>query len=93
MTKELNLQIPDSLYNSLTIKAKVQSVSLEALCLSLLQGEESGLENLVEPSLYSYMANGELRLEIQKVLQSGLPSAEIKKRVQNLKNQISRCIR
>lgn len=92
MTKELNLQIPDSLFTSLERRAKVQSVSLEALCISLLGGSE--LEgNLVDPSLYPHMAHGQLRSEMQKVLQSGLSQEEVKKRVHNLKMQITRCIR
>lgn len=93
MTKELNLQLPDSLFNSLQTRANEQSVSLEALCLSLLQGKDDTSLSLVEPSLYFYLANGDLRKEIQRVLESHLPEEEKKKRVRGLKNQLSRCIR
>jgi hypothetical protein len=93
MTKELKLHLPDSLFNSLQTRAKEQSVSLEALCLSLIQDKESINLGLVEPSLYFYLANGDLRKEIQKVLESHLPEEEKKKRVKGLKNQLSRCIR
>ena len=89
MNKELNLQIPDSLFNSLERRAEGRGVSLEALCLSLL---ESG-EKLVEPTLYPSMANGELRMEINRVLNSSLPREEIKKRVRTLETQITRFIK
>lgn len=93
MAKEVNLQIPDSLFLSLANKAKVQGVSIETLCLSLLAEESFESEPLVEPIFYSYMANGELRKEMQKVLQSSLPASEVRKRIQGIKVQISRCIR
>lgn len=89
MNKEVNLQVPDSLYQSLELRAKGQGVSIEALCLSLLEG----VGKLVEPTLYTSLANMELRTEIQKVLNSGLPSDEKRKRVRNLENQITRFIK
>jgi hypothetical protein len=89
MSKELNLQIPDSLFNSLEMRAKGQGVSIEALCLSLLDGGGK----LVEPILYSSMANGELRAEIGRVLGSSLPKEEIRKRVRTLETQITRFIK
>ena len=89
--KEIKLQVSDSLLASLENRAKRQGVSIEALCLSLLWDNE-GCE-LVNPALYISMANGELRQEIQKVLQSDLPEVEIRRRVRNLETQITRFIR
>lgn len=89
MNKEIKLQIPDSLYLSLDSKAKRQGVSLEALCLSLLDNPIG----LVEPTLYSSLSNKELREEVQKLLQSDLPKEEVKKRVRNLENYILRFIK
>ena len=86
MSKEVNLQIPDSLYSSLELRARGQGVSIEALCLSLLSDEGE----LVEPVLYSSMANSELKFEINRVLKSNLPREEIRKRVKTLENQITR---
>lgn len=94
MAKEINLQLSDSLFSALSEKANAQGVSIEALCLSILTKEDKlpGF-TLVEPGLYSYMPHGDLRSEIQRVLQSNLPEAEAKRRVQSLKLQIARCIR
>lgn len=89
MTKELKLHIPDSLMSSLQERAKGQGVSIEALCLSLLEEQP----DLKDPALYISMANSELRQEIQRVLQSNLPKAEVKKRVRTLESQITRFIR
>lgn len=89
MGKDIRLQVPDSLFNSLETRAKGQGVSIEALCLSLLSDEGK----LVEPVLYSSMANSDLRSEINKVLKSGLPGEEVRKRVRNLETQITRFIR
>lgn len=89
MSKEINLQISDSLFNSLENRARGRGVSLEALCLSLL--EEAS--DLIEPTLYQSMANYELRNEIQKVLRSELPKEEVRTRVRNLETQITRFIR
>lgn len=89
MNKDLKLQIPDSLFSSLTQKANLRGVSLEALCVSLL-GEE---QILIEPSLYNSLGNGEIRTEIQKLVQSKLPKEEVNKRVRKLETQILRFIR
>lgn len=89
--REIKLHISDSLFTSLNERARRQGVSIEALCLSLLGGE--GTCELVNPALYISLANGELRQEIQKVLQSSLPDVEIRKRVRTLENQITRFIR
>lgn len=89
MSKELNLQIPDSLYSSLEVRARGQGVSIEALCLSLLSDDGA----LVEPVLYSSMANSELKSEINRVLKSNLPREEIRKRVKTLETQITRFIK
>jgi hypothetical protein len=89
MNKDLKLQIPDSLFSSLTQKANQQGVSLEALCLSLLEEEQI----LIEPSLYNSLGNGEIRAEMQKLIQSKLPKEEVKKRVRKLEAQTLRFIR
>jgi hypothetical protein len=89
MIKELKLNIPDSLLASLEARAKRQGVSIEALCLSLLEQQS----DLTDPALYVSMANSELRQEIQKVLQSELPKEEVRKRVRTLESQITRFIR
>lgn len=88
MNKELKLQIPDSLFLKLTTKAEEQGVSLEALCLSML-----GSESLVEPELYGSLSNGQMRVEISRVLESGLPPNEIRKRVRSLETHLTRCMR
>lgn len=88
MNKELKLQIPDSLHSTLAKKAENQGVSIEALCLSMLQAEL-----LVEPSLYGSLPNGQIRLEIKRVIESDLPPEEVRKRVRQLETQITRCIR
>lgn len=88
MNKELKLQIPDSLYSLLTKRAKERGVSIEALCLSVL---EKG--TLVEPVLYESMSNGQIRLEIEKVMESDLSSEEVRKRVRQLEVQMTRFIR
>lgn len=89
MIKEIKLHIPDSLLASLEARAKRQGVSIEALCLSLLEQQS----DLTDPALYVSMANSELRQEIQKVLQSELPREEVRKRVRTLESQITRFIR
>jgi hypothetical protein len=89
MNKDLKLQIPDSLFSSLSQKANQRGVSLEALCISLL-GEE---QILIEPSLYNSLGNGEIRIEMQKLMQSKLPKEEVNKRVRKLETQILRLIR
>lgn len=91
MNKELNLQIPDSLYSTLDLKAKGQGVSLEALCLLLLEGKS--VESLVDPGIYTSLSTGQLRSEIVKVLNSDLPKEETQKRVRQLESQILRCFR
>lgn len=91
MTKEINLLVPNSLFLTLETKAKGQGVSIEALCLSLLKGEKE--EVLVDPVLYSSLANSELKSEIHKVLKSDLPKEEIKKRVKTLEVTITRFIK
>jgi hypothetical protein len=89
MNKDLKLQIPDSLFSSLAQKANQRGVSLETLCVSLL-GEE---QILIEPSLYNSLGNGEIRIEMQKLMQSKLPKEEVNKRVRKLETQILRLIR
>lgn len=88
MNKEITLQVPGSLYETLLQKAKEQGVSLEALCLSMLSGG-----SLLEPTLYSSISSGLLREEIEKVVKSSLPETEIKKRVRLLETHIARHIK
>lgn len=89
MYRDLNLQVPDSLLTTLEEKAKKQGVSLEALCLSLLSGEndEGGL---IDPSYYQSLSLEILRKEIRKVIESELAKEEVRKRVNALEVQISR---
>jgi len=92
MNKELKLQIPDSLFSQLEQEAKGQGVSLEAFCLSLLNsGNERVSGQLTDPSLYGSLPNGQIRMEMRKVMESNLPTEEIKKRVRQLEFQILRC--
>lgn len=93
MDKELNLQIPDSLYSNLEMKARGQGVSIEALCLLLLEGKDLVKDNLIDPTMYSSLSNGQMRLEMTKVLNSNLSKIETQKRVRQLESQILRCIR
>ena len=93
MNTELNLQIPDSLFSSLRTKAKAQGVSLETLCVSLLGKSDPSENYLIDPTLYPSLSNGDIRGEIQKVIQSQLPKEEIKKRVRQLETRLIRCIR
>ena len=89
MTRELNLNVPDSLLFSLERKALEQGTSLEALCLSLLSGTKQG-ETLVDPDYYSSLSHSEMRQEVRKVIESGLPREEARRRVNQLEFQISR---
>lgn len=89
MYKELALQIPDSLLFRLELQAREQGVSLEALCLSLLSGSKLE-ETLVEPDFYRVLNHETMRIELRKVIESDLPSAEKKKRVNNLEFYISK---
>ena len=89
MYRDLNLRIPDSLLFELERKAEEQGVSLETLCVSRLSGENNE-GSLVDPSFYQSMHLDVLRKEIRKVIESDLPSSEVKKRVNALEFQISR---
>jgi hypothetical protein len=89
MTRELNLNVPDSLLFSLERKALEQGVSLEALCLFLLSGTKQG-EALVDPDYYSSLSHSEMRLEVRKVIESELPREEARRRVNQLEFQISK---
>ena len=89
MNRDLNLSIPDSLLFSLERKALEQGVSLEALCLSLLSGENNE-GSLIDPNYYQSLDLVVLRKEIRKVIESVLSPTEVKKRVNALEFQISR---
>jgi len=89
MAKEISLVLSDSLLFYLESQAQEQSVSLEALCLSLLEKQKQE-EKLVEPVFYQTLTHEDMRKEIQKVIKSSLPTPEIKKRVNHLELQISR---
>jgi hypothetical protein len=89
MAKEISLVLPDSLLSYLDSRAQEQSVSLEALCLSLLE-KENQEEKLVEPMFYQSLTHEDIRKEINRVIKSSLPTYEIKKRVNNLESYISR---
>jgi predicted transcriptional regulator len=87
-TKEINLQLPNSLHYQLSQKAKERGVSLEALCLSLLEGS-----GLVDPTMYGALSTGQIRDEMTKVMSSNLPDSEIRVRVRQLEVQVRRRIR
>lgn len=89
MYRDLNLRIPDSLLFQLERQAEEQGVSLEALCLSRLSGENNE-GNLVDPNFYQSLHLDVLRKEIRKVIESDLSPSEVKKRVNALEFQISR---
>lgn len=89
MYRDLNLRIPEALYAKLDEEATQHGVSLESLCFALLSGQKQE-SNLVEPSFYESMTMEVLRTEIRKVIESDLPSQEIRKRVNALEFQISR---
>ena len=89
MNRELNLSVPSSLLFSLERKALEQGISLEVLCLSLLSGTKQG-ETLVDPDYYSSLSHDEMRKEVRKVIESGLPREESRRRVNRLEFQISR---
>jgi hypothetical protein len=89
MYRDLNIRIPDSLFFHLERKAEEQGVSIEALCTSLLSGENNG-EDLVDPSYYESLNLDVLRKEIRKVIESDLAKEEVRKRVNALEFQISR---
>lgn len=91
MTKEIKLQLSDSLFTFLSKKAKGQGVSIEALCLSLISERES--ESLSDPVLYKSLSNQDLKEEMQMVMKSSLSSEEKRKRVRNLESEITRFIR
>jgi hypothetical protein len=89
MYRELNLRLPDSLLFKLERQAEEQGVSLEALCTSLLSGENDE-GSLVDPSYYQSLNLDVLRKEIRKVIESELSKEEVRKRVNALEFQISR---
>jgi len=89
MYRDLNLQVPATLFFLLENQAKEQGVSFDTLCLSLLSGEnQEGI--LVDPVFYESMTLGVLRAEIRKVIESGLPKEEVRKRVNGIEFHISR---
>ena len=89
MDRELNFIVPGSLLLSLERQAIEQGVSFDVLCLSLLSGKKLG-ETLVEPDYYSSLSHTEMRSEIRKVIESGLPREEVRRRVNQLEFQISK---
>jgi len=89
MNKELTLPIPDSLLLQLELRAREQGVSVETLCLSLLSGVKQE-EDLVDPSYYRSLSHTGMRQEVNKVIESSLPSEEIRRRLNNLEFEISR---
>jgi hypothetical protein len=89
MYRDLNLRIPDSLLFQLERQAEEQGVSLEALCISRLSGENYE-GDLVDPNFYQSLNLDVLRKEIRRVIESDLPQTEVRKRVNALEFQISR---
>jgi hypothetical protein len=89
MYRDLNLRLPDSLLFKLERQAEEQGVPLEALCVSLLSGENDE-GDLVDPNYYQSLNLDVLRKEIRKVIESALPKEEVRKRVNALEFQVSR---
>jgi len=89
MNKELTLLIPDSLLLQLELRARAQGVSIETLCLSLLSSVKQE-EDLVDPSYYRSLSHTGMRQEVNKIIESSLPSEEIRRRLNNLEFEISR---
>lgn len=89
MTRELKLDLPDSLLFSLERKALEQGVSLEALCLSLLSGQKIG-ETLIDPAFYASLSHTEMREEVRRVIESGLSREEVRSRLNKLEMQMAR---
>jgi hypothetical protein len=89
MYRDLNLRIPGSLLILLEQQAIEQGVSFEALCLSLLSGQKPE-GTLIDPAYYSSLSHTEMRQEVRKVIESGLPKEEVRRRVNQLEFQISK---
>lgn len=89
MGKEINLQVPTSLYYFLMQEADEQGVSLESLCLSLLSGNQEEA-TLVEPTYYPSLSLLAVRSEVRKVVESDLPKEEVRRRITSLELQMAR---
>ena len=89
MEKEIYLTVPNSLYYSLLREADEQGVSFDSLCLSLLSGKEEE-KVLVDPAFYTNLSHSAMRSEIRKVIESDLPSEEVRRRVNHLELQVTR---
>ena len=89
MTRDLNLRLPETLFFHLERQAEEQGISLEELCFSLLSGQKQD-SALIEPSFYPSLQLDVLRKEIRKVIESDLPSEEVRRRVNAIEFQISR---
>lgn len=90
MTRDLNIDIPDSLFSKLQERANAQGVSIEALCLSLLAEVATKEGSLYDPVLYRSLNLEILRREVNNVVGSTLPADEVRKRVNALDFEISR---
>lgn len=82
MTRELKLQIPEELGNKLEEIADRQGVPLGALCLSLLESKAI----LRNPKTYRSLSAKEMQEEKFNLMNSGLSTEEIDKRVRLLSN-------
>ena len=89
MFRDLNLRLPETLFFHLERQAEEQGISLEDLCFSLLSGQKQD-SSLIEPSFYPSLQLDVLRKEIRKVIESDLPSEEVRRRVNAIEFQISR---
>jgi len=87
--RDLNLQIPETLYLLLEEQAEEHGVSVESYCFSLLSGQKPG-GSLVDPAYYQSVTLEVLRKELHKVIESDLPKEEVRKRVNALEFNISR---
>jgi len=89
MYRDLNLQIPETLFSHLTKQAGERGVSFDALCFSLLSGEPQEV-TLVNPLFYESMTLEVLRSEIRKVIESDLTKEEVRKRINGIEFHISK---
>lgn len=87
--KELKLQISDSTFNALNERADSQGVSIEALCISIIQQNNQ----ILDPGVYPSLGSEDIRVELKKVFSSALSREEKSRRVKLLESQIVRRIR
>ena len=89
MDKQINLTVSGSLFSFLEKQSEEQGVSIDTLCLSLLSGVKEEV-TLVDPGFYKNLSHSSMRNEIRKVIESDLPTEEVRRRVNHLELQVTR---